>query len=326
MWAPQRSVTSLVQRDSTGKKDEPVVVEADRTASTNDSLFFLGGRVHVTRTDLYSTSDSARVDNGTGFAQLLGSAVVRGKGKRVFTLESTVIDLFSHEQHLERVVSKGNARATGEDFDLTSDTIVMQIDSNQIQRAQAWGKKRATVLSPGRQMIADSLDILMPRQQLREVHALRGAFAESDPDSTKVRTSERDWIRGDTLFAVFDSIPPGDTTSKARIKRIIATGRAKSYQQVASNSGRIDKPAINYVRGRLITVFFDSATVQSVHVDQNAVGVYLEPTPPDTAKGAPAKDGAPRTTPAKGAPPAVPAPTKVAAPVARTGANPDGHD
>ena len=300
MWAPQRSTTSLVQRDSTGKKEEPVVVEADRTASSNDSLFYLGGRVHVTRTDIYSTSDSARIDNGSGFAQLLGSAVVRGKGTRAFTLESSVIDLFSREQRLERVVSKGNARATGEDFDLSSDTITMQVDSNQIQRAQAWGKKRALVVSPGRQMIADSLDILMPRQRLREVHALRGALAESEPDSTKIRTKERDWIRGDTLFAVFDSVPPSDTTSKARIRRIIATGQAKSYHQVAANGGRTDRPAINYVRGRLITVRFDSAAVQTVQVDQHAVGVYLEPTPVDTVKaGAPVPPGVAKPSGAK---------------------------
>ncbi len=280
MWAPLRSQSKLVQRDTTGKKAsaaDTVDVESDRMAAQNDSLVFLGGRVKITRTDMTSSSDSARLDAGTGFAQLIGGAVVRGKGEKPFTLESLVMDLFSKNKVLERVLAKGSARAVSDDMDVASDTILMDVDSSRVERARAWGKQRATVLSSGRRMIADSLDAIMPKQKVREVRLLRAAYAESDVDSTRIKSKERDWIRGDTLVATFDTAATKDTAGKARVKTIVATGSAKSYYQVQSSTGDRARPAINYVRGRLITVQFDTAGVKTVDVDEKAVGLYLEP-------------------------------------------------
>ena len=278
MWAPQRSLTRLAQKDSAGTPQEPVQVQGDRTLGLNDSLVFLGGRVTIDRSDINSTADSARLDAGTNFAQLVGNGVVRGKGSRAYTLEGSVIDLFTRDRQLEQVKAKGSARAIGRDFDLASDTILMRVDSNRIERAQAWGKKRALVISPGRRMMADSLDVHMPHQHVRLVRALREAFAESDPDSLKIHSKERDWIRGDTIIAEFDSIPPRDTTAASHVKSIIATGAARSYYQMAAANGVQDRPSVNYVRGSLITVRFDSAGVRTVQVDEKAVGLYLEPT------------------------------------------------
>ena len=330
MWAPQRSLTKLVQKDSTGKPQEPVLVQADRTLGMNDSLVFLGGRVTIDRTDINSTADSARLDAGTNFAQLVGSGVVRGKGARAFTLEGSVIDLFTRERQLERVRAKGTARAIGEDFDLASDTILMQVDSNRIERAQAWGKKRALVISPGRRMLADSLDVIMPHQHVRLVRALRAAYAESDPDSTKVRSPERDWIRGDTIVAEFESIPAQDTTTKARVTSIVATGAARSYYQMAAAHGTPERPSANYVRGSFITVRFDTAGVRTVQVNENAVGMYLEPlrdtvvTAAKSAVKSAAKGAAKGSTTAPGKPPAKGATATPAAPAARPPAAPKG--
>lgn len=321
MWAPQRSLTRLIQRDSAGKPQEPVIVQADRTLGQNDSLIFLGGRVTIERTDMTSASDSARLDAGTNFVQLVGNAVVRGKGERAFTLESAVIDLFTRERQLQLVKAKGAARAIGEDFDLTSDTILLNVDSSRIERAQAWGRKRAVVVSPGRKMIADSLDVHMPRQRVRLVRALRGAFAESDPDSAKIRSTERDWIRGDTLVAEFDSIPAKDTISKARVKSIVATGAARSYYQVSPASGRPDRPGVNYVRGSFITVRFDTTGLRMVQVDEKAVGVYIEASR-DTV-GTAKKGGVATKAPLKGSsPPTVPAPARAPAPAVKPGGTP----
>ncbi len=281
MWAPQRSLSKLVQKDSSSAKKgsaaDTVNVEADRTATQNDSLVFLGGRVKITRVDMLSNSDSARLDAGTGFAQLIGSAVVRGKGERPFTLESLVMDLFSKNKVLERVVAKGSARATSDDLDVASDTILMDVDSNRIDRARAWGRQRALVLSQGRRMTADSLDAIMPKQKVRQVRLLRTAYAESDVDSTRIKSKERDWIRGDTLIATFDTVATKDTAGKARVKTILAMGKARSYYQVQSSTGDRERPAINYVRGSQITVQFDTAGVKTVDVDEKAVGLYLEP-------------------------------------------------
>ena len=300
MWAPSRSETRLVQKDTAAKKasaSDTVLVEADRTAAQNDSLVYLGGRVKITRTDMVSNSDSARLDAGTGFAQLIGGAVVRGKGEKPFTLEGTNMDLHSTDKVLRRVVAKGAARATAEDLDVASDTILMDVDSNRIERSRAWGTQRAVVLSQGRRMIADSLDAIMPRQKVREVRLLRAAYAESDVDSTRIHSKERDWIRGDTLIATFDTLSGADTSARTRIRTIVATGAAKSYYQLPSNSGDRERPSLNYVRGRAITVQFDTSGVKTVDVQEKAIGLYLEPAA-DTAATKAAKAAVDKAVPA----------------------------
>ncbi|MBI3791713.1 MAG: hypothetical protein HY275_12665, partial [Gemmatimonadetes bacterium] len=82
-----------------------------------------------------------------------------------------------------------------------------------------------------------------------------------------------------------------DTTQKTRVKTIVATGSARSFYQVQASNGDRDRPALNYVRGREITVQFDTSGVQTVDVDEKAIGLYLEPAP-DSAKVADAKAAA----------------------------------
>ena len=125
-------------------------------------------------------------------------------------------------------------------------------------------------------------------------------------------------------FVVTDATHGSATVDKAGTAAKFATGQAKSYHQVAANNSRLDRPAINYVRGRLITVLFDSAAVQTVQVDEHAVGMYLEPIPQDTVKAVPAKDGAPAKGAAAGKDSAsVTPPTK---PAPRSGAKPHARD
>lgn len=333
MTAPQRTVTRLVQRDSAGRPQEPVLVEADRTISIADSVVFLGGRVEIDRTDVEARADSAWLDGPGDRAQLVGKASVTGKGERPFVLESRLMDLFTREKQLRRLVAQDSARARSEELDLRSDTIAIALDSSRIERAQAWGKSRARAVSPDRTMIADSLDVLMPAQVVREVRAMRGAYAESDPDTTKLRSDERDWLRGDSIFARFEPPAPGDTTRKARPREIEAIGGAASYYQIPSDRGPTAPPAINYVRGSAIVVGFDSAEVQQVTVREQATGVYLEPgegvtAPPRAAGGKGAEKGAPAGRPlpnaGKGQPPAGtrPAPSEPARPPKRLPASP----
>jgi hypothetical protein len=165
-----------------------------------------------------------------------------------------------------------------QDLELASDSVDLRVRDNQLQRVIAWGKKsRATALSPERRVIADSIDAVMPGQRLREVRAVGKAYANSVPDSTRIISDERDWMRGDTIIAEFDSIAPGDTTTKPQAKRIVANGDASSYYQLAGNGPGRTVPNINYVRGRVITVLFSNRTVDKVNVIDQASGVYLEP-------------------------------------------------
>jgi hypothetical protein len=210
--------------------------------------------------------------------------VIQGKAQRPFTLSGMVVDIFSRARQLERVVSLGGARALSDDLDLRADTIDLRVAQNKLERAFAWGSSGARAISPTQLITADSLDVRLPGQRIREVYAVRNAWAQSDPDSTKIRSKERDWLRGDTIIARFDSTVAADTTSKPQLEQLVARGNARSYYQIAVSGAPIDRPAVNYVRGKTITVAFANRQVDRVSVTEQATGVYLEPVRDSTAR------------------------------------------
>jgi lipopolysaccharide export system protein LptA len=284
---------------------DTTVVDANTVFMDGDSLVYASGRVIVTRPDVVATSDSLFLDRATERARFLRNPVISGSGERPFRLTGTVIDLFSRERRLERVLSRVTAKVVSEDLELAADTIDLRLAENQLQRAYAWGTSRARAVSTAQDMTADSIEIIMPAQRLREVRAVGKALAESEPDSTKITSTERDWLRGDTITALFDSIAAADTTSKPRLRELRAQVRASSFYQIAPDDTTSRCPKINYARGHEIRVAFDSQTVRRVTVSDsvNADGVYLEcgaaarptpgATPPPTAPPPPPPTGTP---------------------------------
>lgn len=289
MVANGRPLITLVQIDSAGRRQPPVDLRADRVTMEADSQVYAGGSVEIVRPDLRATGDSAFLDSGREFARLMKGPVIEGKSERPFTLTGGVIDLWSRSRQLERVLSSANARATSRDLDLRADTIDLRVAANKLERAYAWGSSGARALSPTQIISADSLDVRLPDQRIREVRALRNAWAQSDPDSTRVRSKERDWLRGDTIVARFDSVAvAADTSQSPQIRELIARGSARSFYQVAVSGSPADRPAINYVRGGIITVAFANRAVDRVTVTEGASGVYLEPV--RDGQGVPAPD------------------------------------
>lgn len=295
--ADGRPTISLVQVDSNGRKQPPVDVMADRVTTEADSLVYAGGNVDIVRPDLHATGDSAFMDSGSELARLMRGPVIQGKAERPFTLTGTTIDVYSRQRQLQRVVSLGNARALSDELDLRSDTIDLRVVDNKLERAYAWGASGARAVSPTQLITADSLDVRLPGQRIRQVFAVRNAWAQSDPDSTKIRSKERDWLRGDTIVARFDSVvAPGDTATRPQLVQLVAHGRAQSYYQIAVAGAPIDKPAINYVRGKSITVALANRQVQRVSVTEKASGVYVEPIVARAAAAAPGDSTAARKT------------------------------
>lgn len=277
MVAPRRPTILLVNTDSTGRRGDPTTLVANTVIMDNDSLVYAGGRVVITRTDVVAYSDSAFMDGGREYARLMKSPRIEGKGDDPFTLHGNLIELYGSQRELSRVLSSGSARAVSEDVTLTSDTLDMRLVESEIQRVFAWGTSRARAVSPEYDIVADSLDVQMPEQRVQEVLAVGDAFAQSTPDSTRLRSVEKDWLRGDTIVARFDSAAaPADTSGRPRIRELVARGNARSYYQVATREGREAPPGINYVRGRVITVTFDNQTVETVRITEQAAGVYLE--------------------------------------------------
>ena len=262
----------------TGRPDT-TVVDANSVFMDGDSLVYASGRVVVTRPDLVATSDSLALDRATERARFIGNPVMRGIGERTFPLTGGVIDIFSRERKLERVLSRVGARVVSDEVQLTADTIDLRILENRLDRVFAFGSTGARAISEVQDVTADSIEIAMPNQRIREVRAVGKARAESEPDSTRIASTDRDWIQGDTIIARFDSIPAGDTTSKARIQELRALVRATSFYQIPPDDSASRCPKINYSRGDRIVIAFDSQTVERVSVVRDSGvsdGLYLE--------------------------------------------------
>lgn len=290
---PQQSATAigrptinLVQRDSLGRPQPPVKITANTVYLQGDSIVSAVGQVVVVRPELTAVGDSLYADGGSGLLRMMRQPRITGTKGRPFTLVGETIDLRTNNRKLERVLARNDAQAHSEDLDLKSDTIDLRVADDLLQQAFVWGKSRAHATSPTQSMVADSIHVIMPAQHVRELHALRGAVAEAMPDTTKFRAKEKDRLTGDTIVAWFDSVPPKDTTTKPRIQLLVATGHATSLQHLAPKDTSLCLPAISYVKGKVITVHFDSAQVSTVKVtdEEDATGVYLEPD--STAEGA----------------------------------------
>ncbi|MEK7401953.1 MAG: hypothetical protein AABZ80_06265 [Gemmatimonadota bacterium] len=298
--AIQRPTVALVQKDSSGSPSDTLVVVSDRITMIGDSLVYAGGKVVITRPEVEARGDSVLIDSERELMVLMRTPSITGKKDRPFTLAGVRIEMTTQNRKLSRVLAKGQGKATSQDMTLSSDTIDLRIAGDLLQRAIAWGPGRARIISATQQIAADSIDVLLPNQRIRELHAVRGAAAEGQPDTTRFRADTVDWLRGDTIVAKFDSAAPRDTARAAQLRELVARGGAKSYYHMAPADTTIRKAAVNYVNGRQIVVAFAQRRASKVTVVGKASGVYVEPKPDTKA--------ATKTTPAATASPRPPTP------------------
>lgn len=275
--SPSETTTDTVRAAGADSVD----LTADLVISENDSLMWASGDVVIERSDMRATSDSAMLDNGIEFARLMREPVIVGRGARAFTLDGTVIDLWSRDRQLERVIAAGEGRVVSDSLTLTADTIDMRFSAQRMERVYTWGG-RSRADAPAQRIEADSLDILMPGQRLREVRAVGSARASSVVDTAKIISDEPDWILGDTIIAMFDTTATRDTTGQPRMREVVATGGARAFYQLVPSDSVRGMPNISYNRGRVIRVSFVDGAAETVDVIDRASGIYLEPVPTDT--------------------------------------------
>ena len=161
---------SIIQRQNPNQPPEPVDVVSNLLVAEGDNLVYASGNVEVTRPDLLAKGDSAFMDGQREFARLMKSPSVQSKKGTPFTLTGGVIDLYSRNKNLERVVATPSGHVLSRDLELAADSVDLRVKDNQLQRVIAWGRtSRATALTPERRILADSIDALMPNQRIREV-------------------------------------------------------------------------------------------------------------------------------------------------------------
>ena len=298
MIANSRPTISIVEKDSLGRPTPPTGVVANFVYMDGDSLIYASGQVVITRPEISATADSAFIDEGHETMRLMRTPRLKGTKDRPFTLTGEVIDLFSRNRKLQRVLANANATAVSDSMTLKSDTIDLRIRNDLLDHAYAWGKKsRARAISPSQNLLADSLDVAMPGQRVQLVRALRRALAEGKPDSVRFRAEAPDtldWLQGDTIVAHFDSVPVKDTSKTPKVKQLLASGHASSLYHMAPSDSAERRPAINHVTARIITIDFDQQKVATVTTVDSVNGIYIEPKSDSTSRRA-----TPATTPGK---------------------------
>ncbi|MEP6494517.1 MAG: hypothetical protein ABJF01_17665 [bacterium] len=345
--AKARPTIMVIDKDSTGHPSPPMTVVGDSVVMNGDSLIYARGNVIINRPEVTTTGDSVSI-TATGDSvfvdqlhetmRLMRNPELRGRKDRPFSLKGDVIDLFSTNKKLQRVIARSKAVAVSDSLTLTSDTIDLRLKNDLLDHAYVWGTSRARAVSPTQNILADSLDVTMPGQQMRLVRAVRKAFAQTKLDTlrfTLEKSDTTDWLRGDTIIAHFDSVrakpipvrsvtpatstttgptsivplgPAKDTAKGPQIKLLVATGHATSmYHLTASDSGE-RRPAISYTSARMITIDFALQKVSTVTAVDSIVGVFIEPNKVDsTAKRAPGSAAPAKTTPKPPAKPGAPA-------------------
>jgi hypothetical protein len=289
MSAVGRPQLTLPQAEASG---EPTRVTANMLRMVEDTLLYGSGSVEIRRPDLVAVGDSIFANTQSENMRLMRGPRVDGRGERPFRLTGNLIDMEARQRRLERVISRGSANAESDDLTLQADTISLAVVEDKLERAIAWGQNRAVAVSPTQTVRADSLDVVLPDQRLSVVTAVGTAYAEGTPDTLRFRTTERDWMRGDTIVAHFDSAATDDG-GRPQLREIESRVDARAYYQLAPADTAETRPAINYVRGSAIRVTFDSAQVRQVTVSGDSAnpssGVYLEPRSAD-ATAEPGRD------------------------------------
>lgn len=311
--APGRPTANIVEKDSAGRSRPPVQIVANTLIDESDSVLYGAGQVVITRNDIVGRSDSATYDKITERARLIRQAkVVNSDTAQPFQLVGDTIDLFNRDRVLDRVLALHSAVATSRDLTMRAERLDMRLVDQKLNRAYASGRSRARATTPEQDLEADSIEIELPAQRVRALRAYGRAVASATPDTSRIATTERDVLRGDSLRADFDTArvaratrpaatarPPAnaadseritltpqetprggnvsDSVTQPRIRELRAFGNASSYFQLPSGNGATRRPAINYAQGEQIRVVFDTGAVRTVLVDSTARGIYLEP-------------------------------------------------
>jgi hypothetical protein len=301
MYAVGRPTIRYLEADSTGEAGaEPYLIVGDRVRFKGSDRIWAGGKVTIDRSDFAARSDSMRLDTGAGSDGTLigGEPLLKGISADSFRLTGKRIDLGLKQRELSRVVARGQGHAVNRDWDLTADTIAIDLANRKIARTLAWGTgTRPYAVSTSYAMRADSLALDSPGQLLHEVRGFRKAWLGGTIDSV---TKERDWMRGDTVVASFT---PADSAGKKRavLSRIEARVAAPSYH-LDRNAKSPSRPGINYARGDAIVVTMKNTPdggVDRVDIHGKVDGIQLEAAGDSTAADTTGQQAAPP----KGAPP-----------------------
>ena len=306
----------------------PIEVDADDAEFLGDTVALARGDVVIRRTDFDATADSARFAGEKG--RLYGRPVVTARGMRLegdsihaglasagvdqlhafgrargegetveLEAEEILILTGSAEDDVERIESYGGrAIAAAEAFLIAGDSLDIRFAAGRLDSLIAVGSARSFQLDEPGTTGPGAGPAGAPRDDGRPDAPL----SEPEPGLS----AEASWIEGDTIRAWFEAGPdapaapeaedegPGEAgagEASARIRRLLASGSARSYFSAVRDTTRSNRPSRNYIIGRAIDIRFVDGEPAEVTAHQ-AIGVFLEPSEGANTGTATPTDGA----------------------------------
>ena len=101
-------------------------VVSNTLVAEGDNLVYASGNVEILRPDIIAKGDSAFLDGQREFARLMRTPSVQSRKGRPFTLTGGVIDLYSRNRTLERVVATPSGHVVSQDLELLADSWICE--------------------------------------------------------------------------------------------------------------------------------------------------------------------------------------------------------
>lgn len=276
---------------------EPFEVDADRLTVIGEDHVTATGGVVIRRNDLDATGSEAFFDASREILQLRGDANVAGER---FSLSGDFVEASLPEGGIERVEARREARLASERLEVTGSEIRLFFTDDLLEQLIARGEEsegeRPVALATGFRLEADSLEAVLPRQQLERVVAVGRARGEAldtlQADGIRNASEnpllDRDWITGDTITGYFASREEGEEggrdvmadgeDAEVTLERLVARGSARSLYRVRNEGEPKDAPpALNYVTGERIELTLADGEMDRVEVAGLGQGILLDP-------------------------------------------------
>jgi lipopolysaccharide export system protein LptA len=300
IYAPDRPHLTYYTDTPGAAASPPFDVDADRMHIYGDSAVAAAGEVVAVRGELIANSDSMDLDLGRDELWLLGDPNVTASA---MVLEGDSILVLMDASQINEIQAWPNGIALGREMELRAPFLRFFVAGEEIERAVAsagdplrtgaidrsedtpWAESR----SQDYLVVADSLEIRRPGGRLDRVVAIERAEARSlTPVDPSDLVLGYDWMVGDTITGFFtapDSFAANG--QEVQLSHLVASGNARAlYHMLDQNPEGAsaqcsDRPAVNYVIGRAITLWLESGEVQDALVVGPATGLYNEVLPCD---------------------------------------------
>lgn len=295
IFAPGRPHLTFYPDSGAAGTSPPFEVDADRMHIYGDSAIAGAGDVVAVRGELTATGDSLDLDLGPGEIWLLGEPdLVTGTTE----LDGDTLLIRLEENRVREIEAWPNGAARGQELALNAPRLRLFTTGEAIDRIAASAgdpARTGAVDTPGRapwaaarsaeyELIADSIDIRRPAGRLEQLVAVGRAHAIGlDPPVPGGGALNSDWIEGDTITGYFEARDSLSASGgEPQLTRLEASGSARALyymrEEEGGDSGAAG-PGLNYVIGRVITLFLEAGEVREALVLGPSTGVYLEPLP-----------------------------------------------